>query len=205
MSRKPRNQILFDGCFAHVFSKSCDKKHVFQTTSDFEFFKALLLKIKKEYGFLIHHYCLMNTHFHMAVSLPSLHRFSQALKKLKWHYSRYHNQNAKQEGTIWKERFKSLIIENERYLYACGLYIEANPVQAGMVGRPEDWPYSSARYYVQDKKDSLVDFYEQDDALGDVDLTAHGTFTKGRVIGSELFKIQVAEEAFTSFVCPLKK
>lgn len=47
-------------------------------------------------------------------------------------------------GTIWGERFKSTIIENEKYYNNCRKYIESNPVRARMVVLPEEYPWSSA-------------------------------------------------------------
>ena len=49
-------------------------------------------------------------------------------------------------------RYKSLLIENENYLYACGQYVENNPVKAGLVNQVKDWEYSSGGYYIDGKK-----------------------------------------------------
>ena len=54
---------------------------MFRSSLDFEMFQALLLAQKKRFDFCIHHYCLMNTHFHLAVSIPSLKGFSLGMKR----------------------------------------------------------------------------------------------------------------------------
>ena len=68
----------------------------------------------------------MNTHFHLAVKISSIDKFSQALHYMKRDYTYWHNKKYKKVGPLWRERFKSLLIEDERYMYACGLYIEGN-------------------------------------------------------------------------------
>lgn len=133
MGRIARNDILYDGCYAHVFSRSFEKRKIFESEKDFEYFKDLLLKTKKKYEYQIHHYCIMQTHFHMVVTIGNVRHFSTGLQVLKKTYGEYYNFNHKRFGPLWRERFKSLLIENERYLYACGLYVEHNPVKAGMV------------------------------------------------------------------------
>lgn len=192
MTRYARSKILYDGCYAHVFSRSIDTRWIFQEENDFEYFKRLLMTHKVQSGFRIHHYCLMNTHFHLAVSIPCLFSFSEALKQIKWSYTVTYNRRHKRRGPLWQERFKSLLIEDEGYLYACGLYIENNPVKAGMAKRAPDWLHSSARYYENKAKDALVDGYDPPPVPSEA--FSEGFFTEGKGIGSELFRIQLNEE-----------
>jgi putative transposase len=193
MGRIPRNSILYDGCFAHVFSRALDQRFIFQADFEFQYFLTMLLDLKKKYQFKIHHYCLMNTHFHMVVSILNTKAFSEALKLLKSQYTNFYNRNHKRAGTLWRDRFKSMLIEDERYLHACGLYVESNPLKAGLVDRVEAWAYSSARYYYLREKDTLIDPYEQKESPEGIDPMNENLFTKGSFIGSEIFKIQTQE------------
>lgn len=147
MGRLGRHQILYDGCFAHIFSRSFEGRFIFKSSLDFETFQALILSEKKRFGFLIHHYCLMNTHFHLAASIPNLEGFSQGMANVKREYTKWFNRTYRRTGPLWRERFRSMLIENHSYLYACGLYIENNPVKAGLVEKSTDWTYSSSRFY----------------------------------------------------------
>ncbi len=56
--------------------------------------------------------------------------------------TRYVNQLVGRTGTLWEERFKSSLIESERYLLTCCRYIEINPVRAKMVLLAEDYEWS---------------------------------------------------------------
>ncbi len=190
MTRTARHKILYNNCFAHIFSRSIETKYIFENPEDFEFFKTLLLETKKARPFKIHHYCLMHTHFHLAVSIPDVATFSQGLKLLKWKYTQYFNHIHKRRGPLWQARFKSLVIEDEAYLHACGLYIENNPVAINLAETASEWPYSSSAYYLENKPDPLIDPYERPDALPDeVNLNDASAFVKGDAIGSKLFRI----------------
>ena len=117
------------------------------------------------------------------------------MKELKVGYTKYFNKKYKRTGPLWRDRFKSLLIEDENYLYACGLYIEYNPVKAGIVEKAEDWSCSSSAYYFLGKEDSLIDPYDRDNLPEDIDIGDERFFTKGRGIGSELFRIQLEDKA----------
>ncbi len=187
MPRRPRGRVLYDGCYAHVYSRSLDKKFIYRSREDFECFRDLLKEAKWKSGFRIHHYCLMNTHFHLVVSIESLRLFSRALKEIKQGYAKAYKDKYKKQGPIWWGRFGSQLIESERYLYACGLYIEMNPVKAGMVARPEDWEYSSSRHYFLKQKDELVDLYERPSYECASQLCEGLNVGRGSYIGTPLF------------------
>lgn len=196
MGRINREDILSDGCYAHVFSRAIEKRYIFREDQDFKRFKEILLESKARFHYRIHHYCLMNTHFHVAVSMDEAKKFSEGLKWVKWSYARYFNLKRKRFGPLWRDRFKSLVIEDEGYLQACGRYIEGNPVEAGMVKRCEDWEYSSSRYYFLGKSDTLVDSYTFDgETAKAVNEDQKSFFTKGNAIGSDLFKLYCREAA----------
>ena len=187
MPRPIRKKILYDGCYAHVYSRALDKRYVYQDEEDFEHFKQLMLRTKREYAYRIHHYCLMNTHFHLIVSLECLEAFSSALKELKQCYAKWYQKKSGRKGPVWWGRFGSQRIESEMYMRACGMYVELNPVKAGMVRRPEDWVHSSSRHYFLGQKDELVDEYERpDEALAEA-LVGGLNVGRGSYIGTPLF------------------
>ena len=191
MARKARAAVLYDGCYAHVFSRSIEKRRIFPDRQDFAHFKDLLVKAKGQDHFFIFHYCFMHTHFHLAVGVRSLEAFSRAMQWVKWQYTRSYNSKYKRWGPLWRERFKSMLIEDEKYLYACGNYIEQNPVRAGIVERSYDWEYSSARHYEGRYKDNLINEYEQQGMPEDIDVANEEEFMRGWVIGSDWFRYKL--------------
>ncbi len=194
MGRIARSELLYNGCYAHVFSRSLTKIRIFQDRFDFDNFLNLLAKVKRKRNFRIYHYCLMNTHFHMVIEVGKVEDFSNALKELKRTYTYSFNGRFKRVGPLWRDRFKSLLIEDENYLSACGVYVEMNPVKAGMVKACEEWEFSSSRHYILGKKDGLIDEYEREEIPTNIDTDDDSIFTKGCGVGSKLFNILLRQQ-----------
>ena len=74
---------------------------------------------------------------------------SELLKDIKVTFSRYYNKMHNRRGTLWAERFKSLIVEDGETLINCPAYIDLNPIRAGIVKRPEDYRWNSIGYHLQ--------------------------------------------------------
>jgi putative transposase len=69
---------------------------------------------------------------------------------------RYFNLRHQRTGTLWEGRYRSNLIESERYLLACMVYIDLNPVRAGMVAQPADFKWSSHRHCIGQVSDKWV-------------------------------------------------
>ena len=194
MPRKARRRVLYDNCFAHVFSRSIEKKYIFARDDEFELFFRLLLEAKNRFTFKVFHYCLMHTHFHLVVGVKQLSDFSAGFKWIKWHYTQSYNRERKRRGTVWQGRFNGLVIEDENYLRSCGHYVENNPVEAGIVQRATDWDYSSSKHYELRAPDALVDHYEWGGRLPLIQSDTKEFFEEGEGIGSKLFQFYLKEE-----------
>ena len=66
------------------------------------------------------------------------------MKELKQRFSQWYNRRKDRRGTLWEERFKSVLVEgSEEALMTVAAYIDLNPVRAGLVDRPEDYRWCS--------------------------------------------------------------
>jgi len=74
-----------------------------------------------------------------------LSRFMQDLKQ---RFSRWYNRRTGNEGHVWSDRFKSVMLEDGRALLACMVYVELNSIRAGLVERPEDFRYCGLSHLV---------------------------------------------------------
>ncbi len=66
-------------------------------------------------------------------------RLEPFMKELKERYSRWFNKHHDRRGTLWMERYKSLIVENGEALRTVAAYIDLNPVRAGLCEDPKDY------------------------------------------------------------------
>lgn len=68
---------------------------------------------------------------------------SELVKTVKQRFSMGYNHKEGRRGTLWEERFKSVIVEDSRLaLQAMGAYIDLNPARAGIVDDPKDYCWS---------------------------------------------------------------
>ena len=71
-------------------------------------------------------------------------------------YSKYFNGENGRTGRLWECRYHSTVVDGDSYLWTVSKYIEHNPVRAGIVKRPEDYLYSSAKAHILGEKDPLL-------------------------------------------------
>ena len=63
-------------------------------------------------------------------------------------YVQYFNRRHARTGTLWEGRYRSTVLQPERYLLACMVYLDLNPVRAGLVQQPADYAWSSHAHWV---------------------------------------------------------
>jgi putative transposase len=72
-----------------------------------------------------------------------MHDLSEFMKGLLIRFTRWFNRTHNRTGTLWEERFKSVIVESGVAARTMAAYIDLNPVRAGMVKDPADYRWSS--------------------------------------------------------------
>jgi putative transposase len=142
VGRSPR--VFIPGFSHHVVQRGHDHKAVFVDTGDYEYYLDNLIEWKAHYNVAVYAYCLMTNHVHLILE-PRTDggTISSLMRRVSARQGRRVNRLEKRIGTLWSGRFKSSVIDTDRYLMACLRYVELNPVRAGMVSRPEDYCWSS--------------------------------------------------------------
>jgi putative transposase len=128
----------------HIVQRGHNRQVVFAEDSDFERYLSDLRELKDAFGIKVYAYCLMTNHVHLLLAPDdSLAGLSQLMKTLAARTTRYRNRLEGRTGTLWESRYKSSVVHSDTYLLACSRYIELNPVRAGMVAEPGEYPWSS--------------------------------------------------------------
>ena len=150
---RPKRLILNNVCY-HIVTRGNHEQNVFLCEGDFKAYLGLLSKYKKRYGFRLYGWCLMGNHVHMIMASDKL---SKVMHGINLSYALYFQDKYKYTGHFWQDRYKSFVIQKDEYLVNCITYIEYNPVRAGIVARPEDYPWSSYRARILGKSNDLLD------------------------------------------------
>ena len=140
MSRRPR--IHYPGAVYHVMARGVNGQAVFIDDLDRRKFLRSLERIKLETGATIYAFCLMGNHFHLAIKVATVPLCS-VIQRILTGYSITFNQRHGRTGHVFQARYKSILCLDDRYLLGLIQYIQMNPVRAGLVESPMDWPWSS--------------------------------------------------------------
>ncbi|CAH1385252.1 hypothetical protein NTGM5_10134 [Candidatus Nitrotoga sp. M5] len=92
-----------------------------------------LKEYSKKYSIDVHAWVLMSNHVHLLCTPQKEGAISRMMQSIGRMYVRYFNDTYHRSGTLWEGRFKSCLVQSERYLLKLYRYIELNPVRADMV------------------------------------------------------------------------
>ena len=130
---------LPDGMF-HVTGRGVAREAVFRDGIDYADFERQLLKVRDEFEWTLHAYCLLPNHYHLIVE-TSRSDLSSGMQRLNGRYAQRFNQRYDRVGHVFQNRFKSYVIDSEEHYERAVAYVLANPVEAGLCKRSEDWPW----------------------------------------------------------------
>ena len=140
-------RIEYPGAFYHVTSRGNERKDVFKSRKDREQFLSYLESAVVRYGALIHTYCLMDNHYHLLLETPA-GNLSQIMRHINGAYTTYFNVKRKRYGHLFHGRYKAILVEADEYATELSRYIHLNPVKVAIVTKPEEYEWSSYRYFI---------------------------------------------------------
>ena len=141
-------QFLADNYY-HIYNRGVNRQAIFFQKKNWGFFISKLRQYFVSSIVDILAYCLMPNHYHLLVYIKVDDLFScKVMQPFGTSYTKAINAQEKRVGPLFQGRFKGKLVENGRYLHHLTRYIHLNPVEAGLVARPEEWPYSSYLEYV---------------------------------------------------------
>ena len=213
MARLPR--LYAPGCAQHIIQRGNNRTPCFFADVDYAVYLNKLHEYSGKYGVSIHAFVLMTNHVHLLATPKDKNSLSKMMQSLGRYYVRYVNSTYQRSGTLWEGRFKSTLVDSDEYLFMVYRYIELNPVRAGMVTDPAEYPWSSYQANCLGKKIVLITSHALYDSLGDTSesrCVAYGEIVKevisdnsiddirnatnsGWALGGSLFKREIEDAA----------
>lgn len=144
---RPRRYEIENGWY-HVINRGAARRHIFLNDELKSVFLDVLGIVVERYGFKLYAFCLMGNHYHLLINTP-FPNLSHGMRTLNAMYAQKFNGIRKKDGPVFKGRYKSIFIRDERYLNNLVRYIHLNPVSAGVVGVDEAYRWSSHVDYSQ--------------------------------------------------------
>lgn len=154
MPRQPR--YFLPDIPQHVVMRGVDRQATFFAPDDYVLYKETLASNATNVGCAIHAYVLMTNHVHLLLTPTSERSIPRLIQGLGRDYVQRINRRYNRSGTLWQGRYKACLVQDESYLLQCQLYIELNPVRAGMVADPADYAHGSYRCNALGDNDPLI-------------------------------------------------
>jgi putative transposase len=154
MARLPR--FTLPGYPHHVIQRGNNRQAIFVSPENHQTLLDLMAESAKRFEVDVHAYVLMNNHFHLLLTPHTETGLPLMMQAVGRRYVRYFNDLQGRSGTLWEGRYRSTVIEAERFLLACMAYIDLNPVRAGLVAQARDYPWSSYGHYTGQRIDKLI-------------------------------------------------
>jgi len=136
-----RNRVLLEGAEYHVTARINRGEKIFLAEEDKELFMAILKRAKKKFVFSLKNFCIMGNHVHLLIKPGPGESLSKIMQWLLGVFAQLWNKKHGLSGHLWGDRFYSRIILGILDFLRVFIYIDYNPVIAGMVTQPEQWRY----------------------------------------------------------------
>jgi putative transposase len=145
MARLPR--LSLPGYPHHIIQRGNNRQAIFASAADYRYLLGLLHTHARQCQVAVHAYVLMSNHFHLLLTPQEAEGLPRMMQAVGRSYVQYFNRKQQRSGTLWEGRYRSTVLQTERYLLQCMAYVDLNPVRAGMVEAPQDYAWSSHAHY----------------------------------------------------------
>lgn len=154
----------FECCLFHVMVQGVNQEYIFNTEKEMKKYQTLMFSKLEDYKDIkLFAYCIMNNHAHMLIYSDSIADLSNYMKSVNTSFSMFYNKNKNRVGVVFRNRFESEPIINQKHLFNCLVYIHNNPVKAGIVKTASEYKYSSYQDYIDKKiNDEIIKFIFDD-------------------------------------------
>ena len=147
MSRPLR--IQYPGAWYHVMNRARRGQDLFLDKVDMGTFLDLLKETATMFNLKVSAYCLMPTHYHLLVQTPDAN-LDRCMRHINGVYTQRYNVRNKCDGTLFRGRYKAILVDVDSYLLELVRYIHRNPLRAGMVSKIDQYAWSSHQGYLSD-------------------------------------------------------
>lgn len=154
MARLPR--LTLPDHLHHVIQRGNNRQPIFQDGEDFDTMLGLLADNAQRCAVAVHAYVLMDNHFHLLATPSASEALPQMMQAVGRRYVQYFNRRHARTGTLWEGRYRSTVLQPDKYLLPCMVYLDLNPVRAGLVANAADYPWSSHAHWRGARNDRLL-------------------------------------------------
>ncbi len=160
MSRTRR--IYYNNAVYHISIRGNNRQTILKAEEDKKEFLKTLTKYRERFQFKLFGFVIMDNHVHLVIQTNGLINISKIIQAITLSYSQKFRRKYNYTGYVWQGRFKSNVVETDRYILDCLSYIHNNPVRAKIVNEARDYIWSSEHFYNNGNTNPLVELIQID-------------------------------------------
>ena len=150
---------MIPGIPHHITQRGNYRQKVYHREEDRVIYLNLLRQYSRHYGVSIQAYSLMPNHFHLVATPQEARGLGRLFQQLDSAYARCIHLRFGKVGHLWQARYASVAME-EKHMWAAMVYVEQNPVKAGLVEQASEWRWSSAAAHLSGDDEGWLDLVE---------------------------------------------
>lgn len=146
-------RIEYEDAYYHVMNRGRGRQWIYPNENFYELYLKCLEEAHKRFGIEIHAYCLMGNHYHLLIKTPR-GNLGRAMRHIDGVYTQRHNRLKRTDGSLFRGRYKAIVVDASNYLLQVTRYIHRNPIELKMplVKKLEQYPWSSYACYLNKSK-----------------------------------------------------
>lgn len=146
MPRLPR--IHIEGCLYYVTVAGNHNEALFKGEGDLNMYLELLKKYRQQHGFKLFSFVLRPQEINLLIELKGQATISMVMHDLSSSYTKYFNSHYNRKGHLFRERFKSVVVEKDKNLPSLISYMHLYPLQIELPGVCPEYVYTSNCLYL---------------------------------------------------------
>lgn len=154
MSRKPR--LEYPGGVYHLIQRGNNKEFIFRAMDDKKYLLDLIKEYREIMEFELYGYVIMGNHYHLIIRITET-PLRDIMHRINNKFSRHYNQKHKRSGHVFENRYKGILVMDDKYLLSLLRYVHQNSVSAKICDNVEDYIWSSDKNYRFNDKNGIVD------------------------------------------------
>ena len=142
--------------YFHAYNRVVENSLLFPHERNYHFFMTKIEKYLDKSKLEMVAFCLMPSHYHFVLFQRVPEAVSEFISNVCNGYAKALNKQMNRTGHLFESKYKMKIVDETAYLTHLTRYVHMNPVAAGLVGRPQEWEFSSCREYCRERKSKIV-------------------------------------------------
>ena len=152
-----RGEEFVKGEYYHIYNRGVARGAVFFVPGNYEYCLRLIKRSMGEYAVKVIAYCLMPNHYHFLLRQEGDSSLAAFIAVVFNAYVQAVNKQQQRHGTLFEGRYRHARVDSDEYLAQLCRYIHLNPVYAGLVRQPDEWPYSNYQDWLSLRAGTLKD------------------------------------------------